>query len=429
MKIRPPHALLAGLTLLTSLPAAAEIKLLAEGAISARAHDQSRLRGILEDGVTPRDQVGGLGGALAYSGHDQVFYAVPDRGPGAGETTYEERIYTMDLGLKKNGDKYTLEPKITATHVLREATGHPLTGDAAAFDAVNSHASHRRDSEAVRVASNGTSVFIADEYGPFIDQFDISSGKLLRDIPVPNKFHIDYPSKYIREELNRNLIGRQSNRGFESLAITPDGNRLITMVQDPLIQDCDRDAEHKLIGVHNRILDIDLKSGSVKEYVYPLESPKNGVSEILAINDHQFLVLERDSKAGAEAKDKRLYLIDLNGATDVHGFKSLSDKGLTTEQETGTARPVFVQKRPFLDLLSFGIRDVPEKFEAIAFGSDLEDGRHVLVLSSDNDFSAAENTRYFAFAIDRTDLPDFQPQKIATTPASNKSHVRSPRHH
>lgn len=422
------NPLLVGLALLASSSVFAEIKWLAEGEISATAHDQSRLGGMLEDGATPRDRVGGLGGALAYAGHGQVFYAVPDRGPGAGETTYEERFYKLDLGLHHEGGRYRLEPRITATHILRDSAGHPLTGDAAAYDAVNSSGGRRRDSEAVRVSADGASVFIADEYGPFIGQFEIASGKLLRDIPVPNKFHIDYPSRYIREELNRNLTGRQSNRGFESLAITPDGGRLLAMVQDPLIQDCNHDAEHKLFGSHNRILDIDLKSGVVKEYVYPLEDPKNGVSEMLAVNDHQFLVLERDSKAGAEAKDKRLHLIDLNGATDVHGYKSLSDQGLVEEESAGASHPTYVQKRPFLDLLAHGIPNIPEKIEGMAFGPDLEDGRLLLVLSSDNDFSATESTRYFAFAVDRADLPDYRPQHIASPPAS-RGHEKSAGHH
>jgi len=239
-------------------------------------------------------------------------------------------------------------------------------------------------------------------------------------VPIPNKFHIDFPSKYIREELNKNLVGRQSNRGLESLAITPGGDRLVAMIQDPLIQDCNHDADRKLVGHHNRILDIDLKSGNVKEYVYPLEDPKNGVSEILAVNDHQFLVLERDSKSGSEAKDKKLHLIDLSGATDVHGYKSLSDSGLVEEEAAGAPHPVYVQKRPFLDILQFGIQGIPEKFEGLTFGPALEDGHLLLILSTDNDFSRTKNTRFFAFAIDRAELPNYQPQKFSASPQHHR---------
>jgi hypothetical protein len=408
--------LLATLCLCVFLPAKAEIRLLAEGEISATALDQSHLTGLLEDGETPKAQEGGFGGAIAYSGHEHRYYAVPDRGPGAGETSYIERLYVLDIRLNKGDKGFHLVPRITATHLLKDQAGHFLTGDASAFDNVNSETSRRRDSEALRVSPSGTSVFIADEYGPFVEEFDISTGKLMRNVAIPNKFHIDFPSKYLREELNRNLVGRQSNRGLESLAITPEGDRLVAMIQDPLIQDCNHDPDRKLVGNHNRILDINLKSGNVKEYVYPLEDPKNGVSEILAVNDHQFLVLERDSKSGSEAKDKKLHLIDLNGATDVHGYKSLSESGLVEEEAAGAPHPVYVHKRPFLDILQFGIQGIPEKFEGLTFGPLLEDGRLMLILSTDNDFSKTENTRFFAFAIDPAELPDYQPQKFTTAP-------------
>jgi len=409
-------SLLATLCLCVFLPAKAEIRLLAEGEISATALDQSHLTGLLEDGETPKAQEGGFGGAIAYSGHEHRYYAVPDRGPGAGETSYIERLYVLDIHLNKGDKGFQLVPRITATHLLKDQAGHFLTGDASAFDNVNSETSRRRDSEALRVSPSGTSVFIADEYGPFVEEFDISTGKLMRNVAIPNKFHIDFPSKYLREELNRNLVGRQSNRGLESLAITPEGDRLVAMIQDPLIQDCNHDPDRKLVGNHNRILDINLKSGNVKEYVYPLEDPKNGVSEILAVNDHQFLVLERDSKSGSEAKDKKLHLIDLNGATDVHGYKSLSESGLVEEEAAGAPHPVYVHKRPFLDILQFGIQGIPEKFEGLTFGPLLEDGRLMLILSTDNDFSKTENTRFFAFAIDPAELPDYQPQKFTTAP-------------
>lgn len=392
--------------------AAAEIRLLGESAIAATAHDQSHLSGLLEDGDTPKDQVGGLGGAIAYSGHGDIYYAVPDRGPGAGETSYIERLYRLEIRKHKTEQGYRIDPRIVATHLLSDEAGHYLTGNAASFDAVNSPASLRMDAEGLRVHADGKSVFISDEYGPFIYEFDIASGRRLRNVPIPNKYLIDFPSKYGREELNRNLSGRQSNRGLEGLAITPDGARLLAIIQDPLIQDCNHDAANKLVGAYNRILDIDLKSSQVREYAYPLEDPKNGVSELLAINDHQFLVLERDSKAGLEARNKKLHLIDLSGATDVHSLKSLSEQALAEEQQQGAPAIVPVQKRLFLDLLAFGIQNIPEKLEGLTFGPDLEDGRHLLLLTSDNDFSKNENTRIYAFAIDRAELPDFQPQKI-----------------
>jgi hypothetical protein len=50
----------------------------------------------------------------------------------------------------------------------------------------------------------------------------------------------------------------------------------------------------------------------------------------------------------------------------------------------------------------------------------LEDGRLLLILSTDNDFSRTENTRFFAFAIDPADLPDYQPQKFNAVPQHHR---------
>ena len=86
----------------------------------------------------------------------------------------------------------------------------------------------------------------------------------------------------------------------------------------------------------------------MREYAYALENPRNGVSEILALIDHRFLVLERDSKSCSEARDKKLHLIDLNGGSDIHGIKSLTEQALAEEKARDTPPVVPVQKRPFL---------------------------------------------------------------------------------
>jgi hypothetical protein len=44
----------------------------------------------------------------------------------------------------------------------------------------------------------------------------------------------------------------------------------------------------------------------------------------------------------------------------------------------------------------------------------------MLILSTDNDFSKTENTRFFAFAIDPAELPDYQPQKFTTAPQPSR---------
>jgi len=77
-----------------------------------------------------------------------------------------------------------------------------------------------------------------------------------------------------------------------------------------------------------------------------------------------------------------------------------------------------VTKAAFVDLLdtAFGLKGntFPEKIEGLAFGPDLADGRHTLIVTNDNDFLAAPNN-FYVFAIDKGDL-DYVAQSIAAVP-------------
>ena len=62
-----------------------------------------------------------------------------------------------------------------------------------------------------------------------------------------------------------------------------------------------------------------------------------------------------------------------------------------------------MSKTLIIDLLDprFGVVEsgLPAKIEGLAFGPDLADGRHLLIVTSDNDFIATEATSFMAFAI------------------------------
>lgn len=400
--------LLAGL--ICTLPVQAAVSFIGEGNIPGTATDQSGLTELLEDGVTPHNRIGGLGSALAYTGKGQRYIATPDRGPADGATSYIDRIYQLDIKLKQQGvNRYLVEPTVTRTTLMRQTRKAKFTGSAAAFDAVNSPDSLRFDPEGVRISRCGDSAFVSDEYGPFIYEFDLKSGKRLRSVNLPNKFLIDFPSATPSVELSRNISGRQSNRGMEGLAITPDGRKLLGIMQSPLLQDGGLDAANRRVGTNVRITEIDVESGAVREFLYMLDQRGNGANEILAVNDHEFLVVERDGRPGAAAAEKKIFKIDISAATDIRGVRQLPQTG-------APAGVTPVAKSLFLDLLdpAHGLAGAsfPEKIEGLAFGPDLADGRHLLLVTNDNDFVASQPTRIFAFAVDGFELPGFQAQQI-----------------
>jgi len=92
---------------------------------------------------------------------------------------------------------------------------------------------------------------------------------------------------------------------MEGLAISPDGTTLFGIMQNALIQDhglvtpfpINPNEAPGRLGINNRTLKIDLLTGETHEYVYVLDAINRGqgVSEILAINDHEFLVVSSRS--------------------------------------------------------------------------------------------------------------------------------------
>jgi hypothetical protein len=186
-------------------------------------------------------------------------------------------------------------------------------------------------------------------------------------------------------------------------------------MQNALLQDHGLDpGTTDRLGLNNRILKIDLLTGETHEYVYVLEAINRGqgVCEILAINDHEFLVIERDNRSNLQAPPqaptrKKIYKINLTGATDVSGTEVLPAGALPVDITP-------VGKTLFIDLLHVDFNLTPtiaEKIEGLSWGPDLADGRHVLYVVSDNDLNPTLATQIYSFAIDPS-LLNFEAQSL-----------------
>jgi Esterase-like activity of phytase/IPTL-CTERM motif len=387
--------------------AQAAISLLGVGSIPATSSDLSGLSGNLESGL-PKNILGAFGSGIAYTGQGVRFIVVPDRGPNANAynaaiddtTSYQARFQEIDLVISGT----TITPRVVKTTLLTNQAGTPLTGLSSGFDATNSSASLRFDPEGVRVSGDGQSVFISDEYGPFLYQFDRTSGRRLRVFDIPAKFKIANPTAQSATEISGNTSGRVSNRGMEGLAISPDGTTLVGLMQNPLLQDGGRN------GVNVRMVVFSIATGAVRELVYQLDNASLGVNEITAINSTEFLVVERDGRAGAAAQVKKIYRINIASSTDVSAIAALPLTGLP-------AGTVAATKTLFIDMLSptFGLSGAtfPEKIEGIAFGPILSDGRISLIVTNDNDFLTANPNNFYVFAMNASDIAGFTPQAFS----------------
>lgn len=446
---------------LPAVPANAAVIMLAKGSIDGSpaglGKDMSGLTGTLENGIAA-NILGGMGSALAYAG-GTTFLATPDRGPNAlgynsavdDTTSYISRFHTLDLALVQGAPgsalPFTLSTLLYKTTLLSSPTpltygsgvglgsrldGSPLgsgapadnsagtyyfTGRSDNFGASNSGDpdNGRFDLEGVRVSNDGRSVFVSDEYGPYVRQFDRQTGQLIKTFKLPDHLNVANLSSKGDTEINGNTSGRVANKGMEGLAITPDGKALVGIMQAPLIQDAAITASKKLL----RLVTIDIATGTTHEYGYNLTTG-SGVSEIVAINDHEFLIDERDGKGlgdGSAAKVKQIFRIDIAGATDITNLNGAD----------AAAAAVAKPAKPFLDLVAalgangIAAADVPAKIEGMTFGQDVAfNGEiyHTLFIANDNDFvpGTAGSNQFFVFGFTDADLPGFVAQQVASVP-------------
>lgn len=410
--------------------------LLAIGTLNGSG-DLSGLTAPLENGLAG-NVLGGMGSGMAWAGGN-TFVALPDRGPNAtsynanvdNTVSYISRFQTVNMTLAPSssgsGLPMILTPVLTQTTLLSSSqalvygsgaginlgTGAPASNTASTFyfsgrsdnfggsnsgNALNG----RFDPEAIRVSADGRSVFISDEYGPYVRQFDRTTGVLIRNFELPAKYYAPNQNAVGDTEISGNAIGRVANKGMEGLAITPDGKTIIGIVQAPMAQDAAISASNKLL----RIIAIDVATGAIKgEYGYKLTTG-SGVSEITAINDHELVTLERDGKGlgdGSNAAVKTLFKIDLAGATDISSLTGLA------------AANAAVAKTSFLDVVAVlganGITkaNVPAKLEALAFGADIMVNgtlTHTLWMANDNDFlpDTAGTNIFYVFGVTDADL-------------------------
>jgi hypothetical protein len=401
---------------------------------------------------TQVDTLGGIGSAVfldassvtltgdttngfTYSG---TLYAMPDRGYGDGTQDYHPRIQVFRLTLTPYYGRGPVgQTQIAMSNVatiVLTFRGHPFTGSDPNDPRVTRHPQSARagpgrgrwslDPEGL-VRTRDGDFFVSDEYGPFIYRFD-PKGALRRTVQPPDAF---LPKRGVYAGVNAfsgtNTLasGRVRNRGLEGLTLTPDGKRLVAMMQGPLTQDGGTNTASR----NARILVFKLGKSSrqgaklVGEYVYPLTlngSPardtQTTVSDILAVDDNRFFVLERDSFGlGATTNSSPLYksinLVSLVGASNLaHTGYDLErgapgQRSLPTSTLPSDVQPV--QRQEFVSLLDpaqlarFGLNlstnqdanTLAEKWEGLAL-MPLRDpaapGDCFLLVASDNDFRA-----------------------------------------
>src|SRR5215468_836398 len=332
----------------------------------------------------------GMFSDLYYDPNRNQWWGLSDRGAGGGTLPYDARVqqFTIDIDPTTGA--------ISNFHVVQTVEfttgGQPFNGLAPSPTNILGRA---LDPEGFVVSPTTGRFLVSDEYGPSLYEFN-RDGTLARTFTTPaNLIPRDNSNQPNFANDTGNTKGRVTNRGFEGLAISPDGKFVYAMLQSAML---DEGAGN---GVFNRIVKFDYATGqAVAQYAYKMEGSNQGrgISALVALNDHEFLVLERNNRGVGVSSDmsspnKKVFKIDLTGATDVTGLN------LTTDAFT----PVAKSSTPFITIdantiAAFGGR-VPEKWEGLTIGPRLSDGQFVILAGTDNDFSVTQNANGIQFDV------------------------------
>lgn len=193
-------------------------------------------------------------------------------------------------------------------------------------------------------------------------------GKFLNHIEVNEKF-IPYLVPGIR--------GVGINKAFESMALTPDKEYLFTANEYPLVQDERKDKSIVRIVKFKKIKNTFTE---ISEYAYQLEAKvENGIVDIIALSENKILTLERAYEESTNKISSRIYETDLKNQKNYLHVPSFKDKNIST-----------VSKKLLFDLdtilPSLEGKHI-DNIEGMTFGPPLKNGKRILILMADNNFS------------------------------------------
>jgi hypothetical protein len=328
--------------------------------------------------------VGGLSG-IDYVAKDKVYHLICDDRSDINPLRY----YTLKIKLSKRGIDTVQFVKVTS-FLQRNGQHYPSrkqnffgTPDPEAIRYNTKDKMIVWSSEGERTVRNNQTVLtnpsinVSGKDGKFIDTF-----------ALPLNMHMKASEK-----------GPRNNGVFEGLTFTPDFKKLYVSVEEPIYEDGPRAGLFDSSG-WIRIICYDVATRMpLAQYAYQIDPVAqepistglftvNGVSEILAINDWQLLVVERSFSTGRLSNNIRVYLVDLREAEDVKDIVSL--KKYPSQK--------VLQKKLLLNMDRLG--RLIDNIEGVTFGPVLPNGKRSLIFVSDDNFSPNQKTQFLLFEVD-----------------------------
>lgn len=348
--------------------------------------------------------VGGLSGIDFDSASGHYFAISDDR-----SSINPARFYELSLDLSKFQRSAT--PGMSGVNFNAVTTIQKPGGGSFAASTVDPEGLRFNQATGSFYWSNEGQRSVAGFQAPTVREMK-ADGSYIRDFAVPTRY-LPAGSAAGTTAGDRGIY---NNLAFESLTLSTDGKTLYTATENALTQD--GPTATLTNGSPARLLSFDVATGaSGAEYVYEVEKvvlppnppggfATNGLTDLLAIGDRQFIAIERSFAVGAitpgtpvTGNTIRLYQLDARNATDVSGLDSIA--GLVNVQA--------VQKTLLLDLSDLKNTDgsslALDNIEGLTWGPTVN-GRQTLLLVSDNNFSGTQFTQFVALGVAAVPEPE-----------------------
>jgi hypothetical protein len=161
------------------------------------------------------------------------------------------------------------------------------------------------DPESLQRAANGD-LWVGDEFGPWVMHFD-ATGVLL-DPPYLNPLGVMSPN-------NPFLTGaptHRNSRGFEGMAISPDGRYLYPAFEGATNDDLATHPNRRWIFEFDTVA----KAFTSRMWSYQADAPtvdapgERLLADMWSLDDNQMVLIERDGGRGVTAKYRTVYVVD-----------------------------------------------------------------------------------------------------------------------
>jgi hypothetical protein len=326
--------------------------------------------------------VGGLSG-IDYDEKNKLFYLISDdrsdRNPA--------RFYTASIFFSQTGiDSLVFR---TVNNMLQE--------DGTVYPNNKQDRFHTPDPEAMRYdpvnkqlmwSSEGEKILTAKDTvleNPAINIIS-TNGKYKDSFPLPANLHMHVTER-----------GPRKNSVLEGMSFADNYKILFVNVEEPLYED-GPGADVTENEAYARIYKFDVASKkNIAQYAYklsPVAYPAipetafkiNGIPDILSIENNKLLIIERSFSTGRLPCTIKLFIADLNGATDISNMELKNNKDF-----------IPAAKKLLLNMDDLGI--YTDNIEGVTFGPLLPNGHKTLLFIADNNFNSLEKAQVLLFEV------------------------------